>query len=53
MDSDLLTPENALAMTRRGPQAQLLQWPGVGHAPTLTAPEQIEALLGFLLGPAA
>ncbi len=49
MDSDLLTPENALAMTQRGPHAQLLQWPGVGHAPTLTAPEQIEALLGFLL----
>ncbi|MBM3386996.1 MAG: alpha/beta hydrolase [Betaproteobacteria bacterium] len=53
LDSDLLTPETAQAMTERGPRAQLLQWAGVGHAPTLTAPYQIEALLGFLLDPPA
>lgn len=53
LESDLLTPETAQAMTERGPRAQLLEWAGVGHAPTLTAPEQIEALAGFLLDPAA
>jgi pimeloyl-ACP methyl ester carboxylesterase len=52
-ESDLLTPETAQAMTSRGPRARLLEWPGVGHAPTLTAPEQIDALAGFLLSPAA
>ena len=51
--SDLLTPETAQAMTERGPRAQLVQWPGIGHAPTLTAPEQIGALAGFLLDPVA
>ncbi len=52
-ESDLLTEATALAMTTRGPHAQLVQWPGVGHAPTLTAPEQIEVLATFLLDPAA
>ena len=52
-ESDLLTEATALAMTTRGPRAQLVQWPGVGHAPTLTAPEQIEVLATFLLDPAA
>lgn len=48
-DSDLLLPQTAEAMTRRGPCARLLEWPGIGHAPTLTAPDQIEALASFLL----
>ena len=52
-ESDLLTEATALAMTTRGPRAQLVQWPGVGHAPTLTAPEQIDVLATFLLDPAA
>ena len=52
-DSDLLTEATAQAMTTRGPRAQLVQWPGVGHAPTLTAPEQIDVLATFLLDPAA
>lgn len=52
-ESDLLTPETAQAMTERGPRARLLQWPGIGHAPTLTAPEQIDALARFLLDPVA
>ena len=52
-DSDLLTEATAHAMTARGPRAQLVQWPGVGHAPTLTAPDQIEVLATFLLDPAA
>jgi len=52
-ESDLLTPGTAQAMTERGPRAQLLQWPGIGHAPTLTTPEQIDALARFLLDPVA
>lgn len=49
LDSDLLTPETARQMTQRGPHAQLLEWPGIGHAPSLTAPEQIDAVADFLL----
>lgn len=48
-ESDLLLPETAQAMTQRGPRARLLEWPGIGHAPTLTAPEQIEAVAAFVL----
>jgi pimeloyl-ACP methyl ester carboxylesterase len=36
-ESDLLTPEVAQAMQLRGPRAQRLDLPGVGHAPTLVA----------------
>ena len=53
LESDLLTPDTAQAMTERGPRAQLVQWPGVGHAPTLTAPDQIDVLAKFLLEPGA
>jgi pimeloyl-ACP methyl ester carboxylesterase len=49
-DSDLLTPETATAMTERGPRAQLENWPGFGHAPTLTGEEQIAVVAKFLLG---
>jgi len=48
-ESDLLLPPTAQAMTERGPRARLVEWAGIGHAPTLTAPEQIEVLAGFLL----
>ena len=47
--SDLLTEATALAMTERGPRAQLEQWPGVGHAPTLTDPAHIDVVANFLL----
>lgn len=53
LESDLLTSETAQAMTQRGPKAQLVQWPGCGHAPTLTDPAHIAVLADFLLGPAA
>lgn len=49
-DSDLLTQETAQAMTERGPKAHLVQWPDVGHAPTLTEPQHIRVLTDFLLG---
>lgn len=49
-DSDLLTQETAQAMTERGPRARLVQWPHVGHAPTLTEPGHIHVVSDFLLG---
>jgi pimeloyl-ACP methyl ester carboxylesterase len=48
--SDLLSIETAHAMTQRGPQARLIEFAGVGHAPTLTAKGQVAAVTGFLLG---
>ncbi|HEY1182397.1 MAG TPA: alpha/beta hydrolase [Rhodocyclaceae bacterium] len=47
--SDLLTRETAEAMTQRGPRAQLVEIPGVGHAPTLMASDQINVVRNFLL----
>jgi pimeloyl-ACP methyl ester carboxylesterase len=49
-DSDLLLPEVAQEMTRRGPKAQLVELPGVGHAPTFMHADQIEVARRFLLG---
>jgi pimeloyl-ACP methyl ester carboxylesterase len=46
--SDLLSRETALAMTQRGPHAKLVEFEGVGHAPTLVAPAQIAAVTDFL-----
>ncbi len=50
-ESDLLTLATAQAMTQRGPKAQLIQFAGVGHAPTLIAPDQVAAVREFLLRP--
>ena len=47
--SDLLARATAEEMTRRGPRPRLVEFPGVGHAPTLIAPDQVEAVCGFLL----
>ncbi|PIQ54910.1 MAG: alpha/beta hydrolase [Comamonadaceae bacterium CG12_big_fil_rev_8_21_14_0_65_59_15] len=47
--SDLLSLQTAHAMTRRGPRARLLEFAGVGHAPTFVAPGQVQAVLSFLL----
>jgi pimeloyl-ACP methyl ester carboxylesterase len=49
-DSDLLTPEVAQAMQTRGPRATRVELPGVGHAPTLVASDQVDAVASFLLG---
>jgi pimeloyl-ACP methyl ester carboxylesterase len=49
--SDLLSPATAAAMTQRGPKAQLVEFAGVGHAPTLVQPEQRAAVLRFLTPP--
>jgi pimeloyl-ACP methyl ester carboxylesterase len=49
-ESDLLARETALEMTRRGPKARLVEFGGVGHAPTIVADDQVEAVASFLLG---
>ena len=49
-DSDLLSPATAQAMGQRGPRAQLVEFAGVGHAPTLVATDQTAAVAEFLLG---
>ncbi len=50
-DSDLLTKETALAMTRRGPKAHLHEFTDVGHAPMLVVPEQVAVVREFLRSP--
>ncbi len=47
--SDLLSPQTAQQMCVRGPKARLVEFAGVGHAPTLIAADQVEAVAGFLL----
>ncbi|QBK05555.1 alpha/beta hydrolase [Hylemonella gracilis] len=49
-DSDLLSVETAQAMAQRGPRARLVEFEGVGHAPTLIADDQVRAVRSFLLG---
>ncbi len=49
--SDLLSPATALAMTQRGPKAQLVEFDGVGHAPTLVQPDQVQVVQEFLRAP--
>jgi len=51
MLSDLLLPGTAQEMTRRGPRAKLMEFAGIGHAPTLMAADQVEAVCRFLLEP--
>ncbi len=48
-DSDLLSAETAAEMARRGPRAGSVAFAGVGHAPTLIAAEQIDAVEKFLM----
>jgi pimeloyl-ACP methyl ester carboxylesterase len=47
--SDLLTRETALAMTQRGPKARLVEFAGVGHAPTFIPDDQVQKVTSFLL----
>ncbi|HPH12545.1 MAG TPA: alpha/beta hydrolase [Burkholderiaceae bacterium] len=49
--SDLLSPQTAFAMTQRGPKAKLVEFDGVGHAPTFIADDQVEVVASFLLAP--
>jgi pimeloyl-ACP methyl ester carboxylesterase len=46
-DSDLLTPDVAQEMTRRGPRAERVEIAGCGHAPALNVPDQIDLIRRF------
>jgi len=48
--SDLLKRETCDAMTQRGPNAKIVEIPGVGHAPTLMHADQIAIVRDFLIG---
>ena len=47
--SDLLSRATADAMVQRGPRARVVEFEGVGHAPTLVAQNQIATVVDFLL----
>lgn len=49
-ESDLLTREVARQMAGRGPKAELIEFAGVGHAPTFMHADQIAVVKEFLLG---
>lgn len=46
--SDILSTATARQMGERGPQARCVSFEGVGHAPTLIAEDQIDAVERFL-----
>jgi len=48
--SDLLSRQTAQSMTERGPKARLVEFDGVGHAPTFIADDQVDIVASFLLG---
>jgi pimeloyl-ACP methyl ester carboxylesterase len=48
-ESDILLKETAEEMLTRGPASQLIEFPGIGHAPTLMDPAQIAAVREWLL----
>ncbi len=48
--SDLLLPETADEMRKRGPRAVVVTIPGCGHAPALNVPEQLQLVERFLNG---
>jgi len=45
--SDLLSRETATKMSERGPKARLVEFEGVGHAPTLMHDDQIGQVIRF------
>lgn len=49
-ESDLLSHQTAQAMTQRGPKAQLIELPDIGHAPTFMHADQIAIVQNFLAG---
>lgn len=51
-DSDLLDSATLQEMLARNPRAASVEFPGVGHAPSLRSPEQISVIRDFLLAAA-
>lgn len=48
--SDVLSRETALRMQASGPRPSLIEFEGVGHAPTLTTDREIRSIRAFLSG---
>ena len=48
-ESDILRAEDAQAMTQRGPKPELIEFAGIGHAPTLLDETQIKPVRDWLL----
>lgn len=48
-ESDVLLRETAEEMTRRGPQAELVEFEGIGHAPMLMDDAQVRVVRDFLM----
>lgn len=47
-ESDLLLAETAAEMIRRGPDATVVEFAGIGHAPVLQSDDQIRVIRDFL-----
>ena len=47
-ESDLLSAATAQAMAQRGPKARLVEFAGVGHAPTFMVDDQVAVVVDFL-----
>ncbi len=47
-ESDILSEETAEKMTQTGPRARLIEFPGIGHAPSLMEEAQVEEVSGWL-----
>ena len=48
-ESDVLLESTVEEMRRRGPSVEVVEIPGVGHPPTLTAPEHVRIVRDWLL----
>lgn len=46
-NSDVLAPATAARMAERGPKARVHEFAGVGHAPTIVAPDQVDVVRRF------
>lgn len=49
-DSEVLTQDTVSRMQERGPRTTVVELPGIGHAPSLMAPDQIALVREFLMG---
>jgi pimeloyl-ACP methyl ester carboxylesterase len=47
-ESDLLTAEGAKRMAETGPKAEVVTFPGIGHAPSLFEAGQIRLVVDWL-----
>jgi pimeloyl-ACP methyl ester carboxylesterase len=47
-ESDILTAATAAEMRERGPKAQLVEFPGIGHAPALMTESSIAVVRDWL-----